>query len=350
MTTILFIGDVHFQMGNINECEVFIQKMVALANERKPSIIIVGGDVLHTHERVHTIALNIAYSFIHQLSLISKTYVLVGNHDYISNQEFLTENHWMNGMKDWNNVVIVDYVCTVIKEDYKFMLAPYVPVGKFIEALNTSKEEWRDANCIFGHQEFYGCKMGAIVSEVGDRWPDEYPYVVSGHIHSKQTPQPNIYYSGSAMQHAFGESENNTIVMLTFTKDSPVYYKEEIDLDMPIKKIIYTDIEKIKTIDYEALVCPRVDGLKNSIKLTLTGDISDYNAIKKTKRYKNMISSGIKINFKQNTRNPLEQVVELVNKDPSVRFSEILFESILAHNDNPYMSKIYEYVVNNRTV
>ena len=36
--------------------------------------------------------------------------LLVGNHDYINNQQFLTNNHWMNAMKDWNNVTIIDKV------------------------------------------------------------------------------------------------------------------------------------------------------------------------------------------------------------------------------------------------
>ena len=69
---------------------------------------------------------------------------------------------------------------------------------------------------IFSHQEFSGCKMGAIISIEGDKWSLDYPHIVSGHIHSRQIPQKNIYYPGAAMQHAFGESEKNIIAFLKY--------------------------------------------------------------------------------------------------------------------------------------
>ncbi len=36
-----------------------------------------------------------------------------------------------------------------------------------------------------------------------------FPLVISGHIHSEQRPQKNIFYPGSVIQHALGESEDN---------------------------------------------------------------------------------------------------------------------------------------------
>ena len=210
--TVLCIGDPHIQVGNITEVDLFIERLILLATKKQPDLIIVLGDILHTHERLHTIALNKAYEMINKLRLITKTYVLVGNHDYIQNQQFLTENHWLSGMKEWKNTVIVDKVISETINGEKFVFTPYVPPGRFEEALNTLDGDWKDASCIFAHQEFYGCKMGAIVSVEGDNWSIENPHVVSGHIHSRQIPQENIYYTGSAMQHAFGESEKNIIL------------------------------------------------------------------------------------------------------------------------------------------
>ncbi len=73
-----------------------------------------------------------------------------------------------------------------------------------------------NVNCIFAHQEFYGCKMGAIESIEGDKWDHSFPLVISGHIHSEQRPQKNIFYPGSVIQHAFGESEDNGLLLLIF--------------------------------------------------------------------------------------------------------------------------------------
>ncbi len=66
-------------------------------------------------------------------------------------------------------------------------MVPYVPPGRFVEALNIIDNEWwKNVNCIFAHQEFYGCKMGAIESIEGDKWDHSFPLVISGHIHSEQ--------------------------------------------------------------------------------------------------------------------------------------------------------------------
>ena len=250
ITTVLFIGDPHFMVTNIPEVEIFIERITKLATDKKPDLIIIAGDLLHTHERLHTLPLNKAYEFVDKMRKITKTYVLVGNHDYIQNQQFLTENHWMNGMKEWSDTVIVDSVITEIINNVVFTFVPYVPPGRFQEALETiSSSSWKKSDCIFAHQEFFGCKMGAIVSVEGDKWPLDYPEIISGHIHSKQKPQNNIYYSGSAMQHAFGESTKNIIAYLKFEPNQKGYKLDEIDLNLPRKKIVYMDVENID--DYE---------------------------------------------------------------------------------------------------
>ncbi len=48
------------------------------------------------------------------------------------------------------------------------------------------------------------------------KWDHSFPLVISGHIHSEQRPQKNIFYPGSVIQHAFGESEDNGLLLLIF--------------------------------------------------------------------------------------------------------------------------------------
>ncbi len=43
-----------------------------------------------------------------------------------------------------------------------------------------------------------------------------FPLVISGHIHSEQRPQKYIFYPGSVIQHAFGESEDNGLCIINF--------------------------------------------------------------------------------------------------------------------------------------
>ena len=43
----------------------------------------------------------------------------------------------MNGMKEWDNVKVVDTAFIRNHGDYKFVFCPYVPVGRFSQALDT---------------------------------------------------------------------------------------------------------------------------------------------------------------------------------------------------------------------
>lgn len=331
--SVIAIGDPHFKVDNIQEVDMFIEKIEKLCLEKQPDIIICLGDLLHTHERLHTTPLNKAYEFIERMRKITLTYVIVGNHDYIQNQQFLTDNHWMNGMKEWTDVIIVDKVIHDKQKGIKIALTPYVPPGRFEEALNTNPDNWKDVNCIFAHQEFYGCKMGAIVSVEGDRWDLNNPLVVSGHIHSKQTPQPNIYYTGSAMQHAFGESEKNIIAFITYNEDKS-YNIEEIDLQLPRKKIIYMNMDNINTYSVK-------EKNDDDIKITLTGNYDEFKAFKKSEKYKQLTDDGTKVVFKVKKEKEKKDETQSSNCD----FKKNLYDLI---SSDVQMLEFYELIINNK--
>ena len=328
---VLFIGDPHFKVDNIPEVEMFIDNIESLAKNKKPDFIVIAGDLLHTHERLHTIALNKAYDFIDKMRTISPSYVLVGNHDMCNNSQFLTENHWMNGLKKWKNVFIIDKTFLLTINNLKFIFVPYVPNGRFIEALDTLKEEWKDVNCIFAHQEFKGCKMGSIISVEGDEWNINYPNVISGHIHSKQNPQENIYYPGSAMQHAFGESEKNIIASLEFKNDTNNYNLEEVDLKLPRKKIVY-----MKTEDLESYTIPKT---KDKIKITISGNYQEFKTLKKTKKYKTLIKEGVKVVFK-----PKKIETNEKQEEKMVDFKKILNDLVEKEN-NKYLVEAFNLII-----
>jgi DNA repair exonuclease SbcCD nuclease subunit len=343
-TTVLCIGDPHIQISNIQEVDIFIEKITILAKEKQPDLICILGDQLHTHERLNTIALNKAYQLIQAMRLIAKTYILTGNHDYISNQQFLTTNHWMNALKEWNNVVIVDKVITETINNEKLVFIPYVPTGRFVEALNTLEEGWEDASCIFAHQEFFGCKMGAITSIDGDRWEMTNPYVISGHIHSRQLIQNNVYYPGSAMQNAFGESEKNTIAYIQISDNE--YKLEEIDLGLPRKKIVYMDVD-----DLDTYIPTNTD---DKVKITLSGEYEDFKSMKKTKKYKELAATdNVKIVFKTKKIDRKEKAdmlnVSIENVVDGVHFGDILNNLVLEKNDN-FLYQSYQMVVHGKHI
>lgn len=527
---VISVGDPHFRTDNIAEVNLFIDKMEDLAKTQQPDLIVILGDVLHTHERLHTLPLNKAYEFIERMRNIAKTFVLVGNHDmcfakntpilmwdgtvknsenisvgdmlvgddnkprrvlstmkgkskmytikqlnaidytvtenhilsllpgfhksifwnntkkrwtvkwienlklrskffkdkndadvflhtipdcdiinisvkdYLTvpknvrdrlygfkslsdnsriltairveesteidffgwetdgnnrfllsdltvvhncnNQQFLSPNHWMNGMKEWDNVEIIDTVVHRKVNGIHLVFCPYVPPGRFQEALSTNEEDWKKADCIFAHQEFYGCKMGAIVSVEGDKWPEDFPKVVSGHIHERQTIQKNIYYCGSSMQHAFGESDKNIIPILTWTKSGKPYKLEEVDLELPRKKIIYTDVQSME--DYQA---PETE---DKIKITISGVYDEFKAFKKTKKYRELVKQGTKIVFKPKKIKKEEdddgdEKKGIGEPMEETDFNRIL-SSLISKEKSNFLFQVFELVVHNKTV
>jgi DNA repair exonuclease SbcCD nuclease subunit len=337
MKTVLVIGDVHIKTSNIPDIDIFIKKVCDIISTENPDFTVLLGDILDTFEKINTFELNKAIELIDKIRNLSKVYVIIGNHDMVNCLQYLTENHWANSLKLWDNVVIVD---KTIEED-DFIFVPYVPNGRFIDALNEISYDWKNAKCIFAHQEFYGAKMGAIISEEGDKWMSNYPNVISGHLHMNQRPQKNIYYPGSSMQVAYGETDDNIVAIIRFT-DENEYDIEEIPLKMSRKKIIYTTIDNVEI--------PEED-INNKLKMSISGDYEEFKIFKKSKKYKQLISNGVNVVFKP-TRKEVklknEKIQESIEKNNgSNDFKQILKESLSAIN-NKYINETYELVVNNK--
>lgn len=344
-TRILCIGDPHFRIDNVQETEMFIDRISSLVKKEKPDICVILGDLLHTHERIHTTPLNKIYEFIRMLiSMIEMTYVLVGNHDMISDKQFLTDNHWMNGMKEWEKIVIVDRVVnTRTSNGVNITLCPYVSPGRFIEALSTNGSSWLKSDIIFAHQEIKGCKMGGIISTVGDEWSEDYPMIISGHIHSRHFSQNNVYYPGSSMQIAFGESEKNIIPILDVNKKEShvqltyrdiVEFIREIDLCMPKKRTFYMSVSEIKKFDHSRYK-------NDKIRITLSGDIEEFKSLKKTTLYKTLIlDKNIKIVFKQD-RSDILSSSSVKETDDQSDFVSVL-RGMVKDSGNVYLQNMYD--------
>jgi len=213
-----------------------------------------------------------------------------------NNQAFLDNNHAFTSFKNWENLTVCDRVREYIIEDKKFVFCPYVPPGRFKEALDTLPN-WETATAIFAHQEFLGCRFNPVaVSEIGDPWDSNLPLVVSGHIHDSQWVNDNVFYPGSSIQHAFGESADKTVVMITF-KDKPKFKK--YNLGMRKKKIIYLELENIDSF--------KPDNSENEIKLVLKGTSEEFKTFRKSKKY-HELTKNIKVSFI-----PRESTIDITN-------------------------------------
>lgn len=218
----LIIGDPHFREGFVSDMEIFIEGVLGVVDSQRGDLdmIVVLGDVMDRHGILHQKPFHQACRFLIELSKRFPTYCLIGNHDFDIPSKYLPENHPFKVMT-WSkipNLTIVDKPLRVGNVAF----IPYVPPGMFARALSEINVD--NLGLIFAHQEFLGCKIGRLVSEVGDPWPMEdfgkHPFVVSGHIHDYQMHGQNIMYTGTPIQVNYGESEKKGICKLDIQLDS----------------------------------------------------------------------------------------------------------------------------------
>lgn len=333
MTKILAIGDPHFRIDNLDESNQFINNLSKLIEDRKDiDIIVVLGDILHTHEKLHTVALNSATNFFKMLiSHKRKLFCLVGNHDATSNTIFLTDNHWMNALKGWDGLTIVDYPISEKLGDCSITLCPYVPDGRLVEALN-HVDEWKESKVVFAHQLLDGAKMGPIEAKGVEEWKEEYPLCISGHIHDKQKIKDNFVYVGSSMQHSYGETGDKSLGLITIADNVVV---EEIELDIKKKKIIYATVDELLEIQEKILNNEEIE-----YKIVLKGKESELKALKQSTLYKETLDleNVKKITFKATFKDQDE--VKVLEDD----FVECL-QSLVYKENNHYLESLYEHLL-----
>lgn len=312
---ILVIGDTHFRSKHLSEGEAFVQRVLEIAIQKAPTAIVLLGDILDTHETAKVQPYKLACRFIEDLSGLAPTYVLMGNHDLMNQSQFCTDNHFFNPLKKWENVTIVDVPQVVYIGDYKIVMCPYVPPGRFVEALELLEDNFRTANCIFAHQEFKGADLGTgTASSKGDDWDKDYPPVISGHIHKPHVLNGNIFYLGSAMQIAFDEEPNKYLNILRFDNGVPVNF-EKIDLGLKGKVTMNIEYENLHEFDVSLAD-------KYYLKLKISGEQQQFKHFKSGELYKNLVNKGVKIVFELNEHDRYEMM-------PSRRTNPLTFRQAL---------------------
>lgn len=216
---ILLVGDPHFKASSLALMRRASGEILSLIEEVSPDLCVVMGDTLDTHERINIFAHVHAVTWFKAIAEKVPLVVLIGNHDRENNQVFLTPVHPFTGIES-ERIRVVDRV--VWDKEKKMIFVPYVPPGRFLEALSTvdySPEGEEQPRFIFAHQEFSGSKMGVKLSTKGDKWTDRLPHVFSGHIHEYQE-LPGVTYVGTFHQQNFGETDDKALMLLTVEENS----------------------------------------------------------------------------------------------------------------------------------
>jgi len=461
--TVLAIGDPHFKEGNVEQTREMVKSIVRWVKINQPDLIVCLGDVLDKHAKLHTDPLCEAIDFFEQLIKYAPLVIIIGNHDRRNNSDYQTDRHPFTAMKKWPRCTVVDKtMCQKIK-GHLFGYVPYVPPGKFINALDsmeyqevdndklvtdpelksaypdielgmltkpvvdpipllksyyqqdydkhcgwmddltkhqmakmiqlqlvtryiktvvandplsnqesmnisldsdktqpdkenvTEMEEedhshkwWWDCSTIFVHQEFQGAKMGHIESKIGDSWPTDAPLVISGHIHEYQRVQNNILYTGTPIQHSFGDDPHKSISCMKWDPSHTEggfesaqrqigWYEDRVDLGLIKRKTIRLTPNLVPTwVPPEGYM----------IKLIIEGTTGELKALALVSKLAELKKQGIRVILKTKNKDPLK-----VKHDPTFRarsylsalYADINDETIL-HTKRELMIEWFEEI------
>lgn len=201
---ILLIGDVHYKRENTSQTSDFENQVYSLIPQ--VDLIIFLGDILDNHGMISIQILARFCSFIDNIKI--PIVILVGNHDMTSNRVCCDSlENWMSlpgfGFTSPHITVVYQPTKINIGNGKKFLAMPYLypdDWSKIMDAVNLE-----DVGFVVAHQEFRGCKMGAIESVSGSVYDLSIP-CFSGHIHETQRVG-QVLYTGSAFPHSWSSPQ-----------------------------------------------------------------------------------------------------------------------------------------------
>lgn len=307
MLKIIVIGDLHFKQNNKNETDEFHQELLKVIKSQHFDFAVFLGDILDRHDVVNLGPYNRSINLFEDVCQYCPLYILIGNHDRSNNSDFLSTNHIFNPLKKWDNITIVDHVIKKTINNIPIILLPYVPNGRFMEALQTVDFDPNVNSIIFCHQEFSGCKINKILSVNGDVWNNK-SLIISGHIHQYHHVNHNIIYVGSAIQANFGEEDEKTISI--FTIDDNIFngmndnihdavVEERIKLNITRKITIHLTIQQL-----QQWKCPE----NQVIRLIITGTCPEIQALSKSHLMKELEKKRIKIVYNFENTEDVKQI------------------------------------------
>lgn len=340
LVSVLCIGDPHFKKNNARLTDAMHEAILAKVKEVEYDMVVILGDTLHDHEATTSGAFCRALDFIEDILDHAPVTLLIGNHDMVNNQVWMGEHsgpagkfrktksaHFFSGLHRWNHtdggrLTIVDRPTPIeVNEVVWISAVPYVENGRLVEALDNSGE-WQQSALVVAHQEIKGCKHGAFISEDGDEWKPEWPLLISGHIHEKQSVGDNVYYPGTPVQHAFGDGANKGLLALHLQTDGS-WEREEIPLGIRGKLTIKTSAADLDKVTFKRDADYRV---------VITGDAVELKGVMSSPLVKEWIEDGVKVVTKVD-KVTSESAPRVVNSVERVSYRDAVRQRVVERPD-----------------
>ncbi len=176
---ILFLGDPHVMAGNIEESERLLQFTLESAIKNEVDLIILPGDLAHTHAILRVEVLTFWLKWLPRLAEHFKVIVLVGNHDMRNNEDGTTHGLSAFNHMGIDNLNIVQSPVVIDGIGY----LPYIHNNvEFVEQANAL-----DTKTIVSHTTYEGAKFENNFYAPDGVNPEDLnaTLMISGHIHCR---------------------------------------------------------------------------------------------------------------------------------------------------------------------
>ena len=281
----LIIGDLHFKNSNPEITDCLHAETLRVIKTYSPKYVLMTGDLLNDHEKISSAALRrvIAY-FEAIISTGVELFLLIGNHDFVNNKVYMTNEHPFNALKLWPRTHVIDRCVPFERDGIHFTCCCYIPNGRFLEALTDCAIDISTMDVIFSHSEFTNCKINKVSKSSCDIWPENYPCNIAGHIHDFEVVQSNLIYVGTPYQQTFSERDDKGIHLLTFNEKEPIL--EKILCNIPKKIYLH--------VHYEDLYDVKIP--KGDVKVKISGPTAEVKKLMQTPMLREKFA-GVKVTY-----------------------------------------------------
>ena len=211
---ILHLSDVHIRtFKRHEEYREQFEKFYAMAEEEQPDRIVITGDLVHQKIQMSPELISMVFGFLTRCSKIAKTIVLIGNHDFLTNnKERLDALSPIISTMDNDNIIYFNRSCCYEDENVVWVPISLMDDNKVPEEFDPENKEKGKTYIGLFHSPLNGAD-----TELGFKFDNSYDLnnfnglniVLAGDIHRRQVIQekdPLIIMVGSFSQQNFGES------------------------------------------------------------------------------------------------------------------------------------------------
>lgn len=278
---IVAIGDPHIT-NNFDDFD----KVLSKALEQSPDLIVILGDLFHTHSTIKADVLHYWVKTIKELSRRVKVAILRGNHDAPHDRssynkmgpvKFLSEIEW------GPNVIVANEPIAFNMSNANLLLLPFFyeeeDLNKAVESLDLQSS----VDYVFCHQTFDGGKY-----DNGFYAPDAFSgdflksklsnegLIISGHLHSRQE-LGKVIYVGSPLWLSRSDTDSDKFILLIDTETKELRW---IDMSSVVERPVSVIIKSIQDVD--SLVGKMQGRHTNDLFVTIQSSAEEVSAIKKS--------------------------------------------------------------------